>query len=314
MSENLTAKTFAPHLLAVLAELTEDEANLSVPMEETYQPVCARMGIDENHGGEVSGGYRFTHRKIGLAFRQHLRGKGLGELASKGQWMLTPEGVDEARNITGLAAPEMEEELEAFVEVPVVEEKLEVPVVVTRTDATAELIEVVELVEVDEKESAEVLRLPVIQKHPYSDDPYIRALGTEAVPCYGAWSSRSDTCKECPLVTDCRMQVGAWKSELAGALATEEEQFQARVQQAAEDGKTVEELIAELDDEDTGPVPGGGKQGKFKPAKGQDYAKAKASRKSLCLHCQEPIPKGEWVRWCADEGVFHLACFDDTDA
>ncbi|TFH55291.1 MAG: hypothetical protein E4G90_12085, partial [Gemmatimonadales bacterium] len=68
--QHMTPKDFAPHVLVVIAELTDYQANISVPMEETYNPICDRMGIGEDYGGETKHGSKFTHRSIGLAMRQ----------------------------------------------------------------------------------------------------------------------------------------------------------------------------------------------------------------------------------------------------
>jgi len=298
---HMTPKDFAKPLLAVLATLTEFEANISVNMEETYEPVCKILGIAEDHGGETKGGHKFTHRQIGLAFRQHIRGKGLGEQVKKGQWMLTQVGVDQAREDAGDAAPEAPEIIAAP------------EVVAARADATAEVLEG------DEDEAgAEVLHFPVATAsptHPYSDDPYIRSLAIEAVSCYGAWSSRSDVCKGCPLATDCMLQIGARKAEMAAEMETTEAAALAKTlaqeEEAAKKGVSVEELIEKMADEGT--TPRDPKKGKFKPTQGQDFARANASRESLCLQCAETIEKDDPVQWCADEGIFHVECFDDSD-
>jgi len=296
MAKNrMTPKDFAPHLLAVLADLTEFTANISVPMTETYAPVCSRMGIDEDHGGETSGGYKFTHRNIGLAFRQHIRGKGLGEQVKKGQWMLTDEGVKAARG------DDPEDEVEA--------EEAEVEdLAAARADAAEEIEQ--------EEEIAEIVHLPVASsKHPYSDDPYIVSLAIESVPCFGAWSKRSDACKECPIARDCIVQVGVLKGKIAADLEAEEAEAlrreAKRAEEAAKKSSSVSELIDSFGEEDQAPASSRGKSGKFKPQPGQDFAEANATRESVCLQCGEKIHKGEPVKWCADEGIFHVACFEE---
>lgn len=293
-SKRMTPKTFAPHLLVALGELTEYEANVSVPMEETFKPVCARMGIEEDYGGETAGGYKFTHRNIGLAFRQHVRGKGLGDSPKKGHWMLTQQGVDEARQIAGVAAPEVEDDDH--------DETEEMPAA-ARADATAE--------DNDEDDGADVLNLPV--RHPYSDDPYIRSLAIASVPCFGAWSKRSDACSGCPIASDCRAQVGARKAEMAAELEAEEAariaKEKADAERDAKKAQSVGELIESAAREEGSSQ--AGKKGKFKPAAGQEFADATATRGSVCLQCGEKIPKGEPVKWCSDEGIFHVGCFDE---
>lgn len=287
--KKMTPKDFAPHLLAVLADLTEYEPNVSVPMTETYKPVCERMGIDEDFGGEVKGGYKFTHRNIGLAFRQHLRGKGLGDQAKKGEWMLTQLGVDEARG-------------DDF------EDREEESPVAAKADA-------VEKIEEEYDDSAEVLHLPVKSQHPYSDDPYIVSLAIDSTPCFGAYSKRSKACKECLLAQDCRVQVRAVKGALAGELEEEERleaERQARqAREAAKKNSSVEELMESFkNEEEEGSSKSKGKSGKFKPPPGQEFAVASMSRESVCLQCQGKIAQGEEGIWCQNEGVFHIECFD----
>jgi hypothetical protein len=85
----------------------------------------------------------------------------------------------------------------------------------------------------------------------------------------------------------------------------------AREEEAAKKGVSVEELIEKMGDEDT--TPRDPQKGKFKPTDGQDFARANASRESMCLQCGETIEKGDPVQWCADEGIFHVECFDDSD-
>jgi len=292
-TKRMTPKDFAPHLLAVLAELTEYEANISVPMEETFKPTCDRMGIDETYGGETSHGSFFTHRTIGLAFRQQIRGKGLGDQAKRGHWMLTQAGVNQARENAGLdpVAPSEKEEVE--------EEML--------TAARADAAE-----ETDDEKDAEVLHLPVPGvKHPYSDDAYIRSLAIESVSCFGAWSSRSEACKDCPIASDCTLQVGVHKAELAANLQAEEEEQlvrqKAKAEAAAKKNESVSELVSKMSQEDA--ATRGGTKGKFKPTSGQDFADAKASRETVCIQCGEKIYKGDPIKWCSGEGIFHTACF-----
>lgn len=297
MAKNrMTPKDFAPHLLTVLAELTENQANVSVPMTETYKPVCERMGISEDHGGTTSHGSKFTHRNIGLAFRQHIKGKGLGEQVKKGEWMLTDAGIEEVLGEVPEEVPEeAPEELAA-----------------ARADAAEEVGS-----EDTDDDGAEILHLPVAQEHhPYSDDAYIVSLAIESVDCFGAWSKRSEACKECPIARDCIVQVGVRKGKIAADLEEEEAEAFRRAAKKAEDeakkNSSVSELIDSFGEEDGDPAATPGSNGKFKPQPGQDFASANASRESVCLQCGEKIRKGDPVKWCADEGIFHLGCFDDS--
>jgi hypothetical protein len=301
MTQKMTPKDFAPHLLVVIAEFTEFEPNISVPMSETYRPVCDRMGIDEDFGGMVSGNYKFTHRKIQLAFRQQIREKGLGEQIEKGDWMLTQEGIDEARKIAGDAPAVLEHEDD---------DTQEEELAAARADATAEVQEQ----EDDDTDGAEVIQISNAQpRHPYSDDPYIVSLAVKESVCFGAWSKRSDACKGCPIARECLIQVGVRKAEIAAELEAEEaaavERAAAKARADAKKDESVSELINSFEEDDDAPR---GQNGKFKPAPGQDFATAKASRESVCLHCGQKIHKGDEVKWCNDEGIFHIECFDDS--
>lgn len=290
---HLTPKDFSEHVLVVIAELTDYQISVSVPMGDVNAPVCERMGIDEDYGGETKHGAKFTHRTIGLAMRS-LRGRGLTKYAKKGHWTCTAAGLLAARKITGVPAP-------ANDEVPLA----------ARADATAE---------VAESGDAEVVRLPVVTApiHPYSDDPYIRSLAVETVACFGAFSKRSDACKICPIFEDCIVQAGVRKAELAAQMEAEEAQAKAAAAREAADKTKKDESVAELiegfgneaDPDDAAPQVGDGPRGKFKPEKGQDVAGAEAQRETVCIQCNEVIHKGDAVMWAADEGIFHPQCIE----
>jgi len=292
---HMTPKDFAPHVLAVIAELTDYQANASVPMGQTFGPVCARMGISEDFGGETPHGSKFTHRTIGLAMRQ-LRDRNLGKYVKKGHWGLTAAGINEARKITGVTGPEEEDTVDELA-------------------ARASAAENEDL----EEEDADVIPLSTVrQTHPYSDDPYIRSLAIEHVMCFGAYSKRSDACKTCPLTSDCIAQVRVRKAALAKEIEVEEaraltEAQKKQVEKAKKDG-SVAELIEVLgDEEEETSSSKGGKKGKFRPAAGQDLAPAKAQRESTCIQCGEVFTIGEQVTWVAHEGLFHPNCVEDPN-
>lgn len=288
----LTPKDFANPLLQVLARLSEYEAGTPVVMTDTYKPVCKLMGIDEDFGGTVAGGYKFTHRNIGLAFRQHVRGKQLGEQARRGEWTLTEAGIDAAKQLSG---PSVQTEQQA-----------------ARADATAENMNQ----STDDTQGAEVLRLPVAgDKHPYSDDPYLMALAIESVSCFGAWSGRSKVCAECPLARECVTNAGVRKGQIAAELEKAEEvaldQAIEASKEVAQKDRSVDELIKTIDNEEA-TAPEAGTKGKFKPSPGLTFRKAKATCEGACIQCKGKIPKGSAIMWCKGEGVFHPECFDDS--
>jgi hypothetical protein len=297
---HLTPKDFSEHVLVVIAERTDYQVSVSVPMGDVNAPVCERMGIDEDYGGETAHGSKFTHRTIGLAMRS-LRGRGLTKYAKKGHWTCTAAGLVEARKITGVPAPANEV---APAAAPVA----------ARADATTEAVE---------HEGADIVQLPVVAEpvHPYSDDPYIRSLAVESVVCFGAFSKRSDACKACPISEDCIVHVGVRKAELAAEMEAEEAQAKATAARAeAEKGQkdaSVAELIEgfgnENDENANPPQDGDGPKGRFQPANGQDVAPAEAQRETVCIQCNEVIRKGDPVKWASDEGVFHPQCINDPN-
>jgi hypothetical protein len=298
-TQKMTPKDFAPHLVAVLGKLTEYMPGKSVPMAQTYGPVCEAMGIDEDSlGSSPNHTSKGTHRQIGLAQRQ-LRDHHLTEYTKKGHWALTRKGAAEAREAAGL--PPLDDgagtdasDLAAA----------------ARADGTAE--------DISESEGAEIVRLPVAgNTHPYSDDPYIRSLAIESLGCFGAHSSRSDTCKVCPVSTDCVGAVSARKGELAAQMEADEAAAKdAEATRLGAEGvkdASVDELIDKMnDDPDTKQRARtqGGKSGKFQPREDQDVAPAFAQRESQCNQCNEVIPEDDACMWVQDEGMFHNECVE----
>ena len=294
-----TPKDFAPHLVGVLGRLTEYIPGHAVPMESTYAPVCAAMELDEDALGTSSNHTsKVTHRQIGLAMRQ-LRDHGLSDYVRRGQWFLTRKGIEQALEYAGL--PPMEE---------TGEESGEEQPLAARSGATAQ----------DEAEGDNVVHLPVTAAaHPYSDDPYIRSLAVKELPCFGAHSSRSDTCKACPLAGDCVLGASARKGDLAAQLdaadaktaVLQKENAKAREMKDA----SVDELIEQYSDEDGSPRQSartqGGSNGVFRPAKDQDVSSVTAQRESTCLQCEKVIPEEDVCKWVLDEGIFHNECVGD---
>jgi hypothetical protein len=285
-ARKMTPKDFVPHLMTVLADLTKRQAGVSVPMQETYDPVCARMNLQATDFGKSEHGTEgnktpWVHRQIGLAFRQ-MRDNGLGEYAKRGHWALTEAGV---------------EQLDDKAQAP-----SEATLAAAKAQARAE----------DDDESNVVHFADPIEEHPYSDDPYIRGLAVERTPCFGAYSVRSDVCKGCLLRDDCVAAVAIRKAEIAADL--EREELVAR--RAAESAKkkkdqqsaSIDELMRAMDKGDD--QKSFGKNGKFEPLAGQIVSTAFAQRESLCGQCSEEIPEGDECFWVEGEGVFHPDCIN----
>jgi len=292
--KDITQKTFQPHLLAALGELVDYTAGTSVPFTETYAPVCERMGITEDQYGQCETHEKpWTHRLIGLSFRT-LRDKGLGDYEKKGHWTLTQMGVQKARENAGLPAP-----VGAPKPIPKVPKAAPI-------HATARVTGLAEI-----GSNADVLRLPTV--HPYHNDPYLRALAIERTPCFGAFSSRSETCKTCPLSQECTGAGEAAKAKIAADMEAEDARtIAAKV--AKEKAKTdknesIDDLISSFDEVDDGAT----KTKAQKPSKstGKKPSKATAQREGICCRCSGAIKKGAECYWIKGEGIMHADCLDD---
>lgn len=295
-TKNLTASAYVPHLLAVLGEMTDYTAGIKIPQERTFEPVCARMGIAQDASGQLPNGTLWTHRRIGFAMRQ-MRDKQLTAYAAKGEWMLTEEGALTAAQEVGRKPGE-----------PVREETL-----VARTHVS-------ELDEADGEAGRVVQLRPRIQ-HPYSDDPYIRALAIAQTPCFGAFTSRSESCKACRLSHECIGALDARLAEIAAELDREEaiEKTKQAQQQKVRDSKDLatDELIESFKD-----TPNPTKKtaapasGKFRPGPKAHLVKlATATADAQCLHCKKTIPKGtKDLTWIKDKGVLHDHCLDSNES
>jgi uncharacterized protein YdaT len=288
--KDVTQKTFQPHLLAALGELVDYTAGTSVPFTETYAPVCERMGITEDQYGQCETHEKpWTHRLIGLAFRT-LRDKGLGDYEKKGHWALTQMGVQKARENAGLPAS-------------IVTSK---PVVAAPVHTAARVTALAET-----GSSADVLRLPTV--HPYHNDPYLRALAIERTPCFGAFSSRSETCKTCPLSEECTGAGEAAKAKIAADMEAEDARLiaakTAKEKAKADKNESIDDLISSFDEVDDGATKKKAK--KSTKSTGKKPSKATAQREGICCRCQGAIKKGAECYWIKGEGIMHADCLDD---
>jgi hypothetical protein len=285
----MTPKDFVPHLLIVLADLTKHEPGVSIPMQETYDPVCGRMGISVSDFGKSEHGTEgnktpWVHRQIGLAFRQ-IRDNGLGEYAKRGHWALTQAGLDQLTS-----------------------EKAEVPSAATLAAAKAQARAE------DDADDSNVVQLQDDQsEHPYSDDAYIRGLAVERTPCFGAHSVRSDVCKGCLLRDDCVSAVSIRKAQIAADLEREEmvakKAAEARQKKKDQQNASIDELMAKMDagtdDDKTF-----GKMGVYEPSPGELVSSASAHRETICAQCNEQIPENQDCYWVEGEGIFHPECIN----
>jgi len=106
----LTAADFTDPLIRVLGEMTGFQAGVPVDMKDTFRPIMDLMGIDsiEAHGFQEPKTKKrpYVSRWITWAYRQARvpsddGGPGLTLLGGRGQWGLTPEGAQKARELSG---------------------------------------------------------------------------------------------------------------------------------------------------------------------------------------------------------------------
>lgn len=167
----MTAKQFQNPLLRVLGDLTGLKAGQSVPGEDTYGPVMALMGIpDINHlGAEPSSGQPLVQRLIQWACK-NLRKSGHVDLAMRGHWLLTKEGVEAAQKLTP-----------ALGTAPVPADPVPAP-----------------------KAAPTPAPLPVPPVQKSLSDPYILNLVLDQTPCLGNCSDHGGSvCGTCPVRSSC---------------------------------------------------------------------------------------------------------------
>jgi hypothetical protein len=289
---NLTPKDFAPHVLAVIGEMTDLTPGVVVAMERAYGPVCARMNIDPDEFGIAAGKtLPVVHRKIQLAMRQ-LRDNGLTEYPVRGQWSLTERG---RATLTEMGDLEEAEHVEH--------------VFVAAREETEHAQE-----EMAPREESNVVRINT-GRHPYSDDPYIRGLAIERTACFSAFSSRSEVCRACPLQRDCIAAAGVTKAEIGAELLREAEE--ARRLEAERQAKkvrqnaSIDELMASQETEARRQPAGKTTSGdKFKPTAEHKVNDATAQKEGLCAKCQGTVPEGSACYWVESIGIFHPNCIE----
>lgn len=148
-----------------------------------------------------------------------------------------------------------------------------------------------------------------LARHPYSDDEYIRGLAIERTSCMGAFSSRSDVCKRCPLQRECLHAAGVLKAEIAVEIIREELEAQRideqkRAKKARQDA-SIDELIASQES----PAKSKEKTDRYRP-QNKEPVEAIAQSENMCPHCKETLPKGTSVYWVEEVGLFHPECIE----
>lgn len=144
--------------------------------------------------------------------------------------------------------------------------------------------------------------------HPYSQDPYIRGLAIQRVPCFGAFSKEHDICTKCPLRTDCLRGVEVRKAEVAARLEREEQEARAAAAKAQEEKDRANAVTDELIRKCEAEVEAESKE-KF-DARGVRAVRMTSVREGTkCSHCGENLKKGSNGWWLSDNsGCYHDEC------
>lgn len=272
-ARKMTPKDFAPHLLAVIGELAENRPEVAVPMESTFAPVCKRMKIRVEDFGESEHGS--GDNKTPWVHRQI--GLAFRQLRDKGF------GSYEQRGQWALTQAGIDELL-------------------SPEDAGAE----------SEERDEKIVHLHATNSaHPYSDDPYIRGLAVEQTPCFGAYSVRSNVCKECRLSAECLVAVDLRKAEIAADLEREEiaarKAAEAKKKKKEQQDQSIDELMEAMGSDGSS---GTGPKGRYKPPPDAIISTAFAQREGICAQCNEKVVQNNACVWIEGEGIFHPSCIE----
>ena len=277
---DLTAKTFEKPLLVTLGQLSSFTQDVVVPAEDTYQPVMDRLGIaDINaHGTNDATGLPMVTKWIQWAFKA-LREQGLAAIpeGTRGKWMLTVEGIAEARKLEGQMST-------------------------MTTPTTPDPVDAV----------STPFGKGFSDNDSYHPDPYIRKLALSLCSCKGGWADRSPACKVCDFKGTCRNAQAALLSQLAKTL--EAEDAAGVVQSKATPAAPAAPVTAAPPPPPTGPVAAAGFDANNYDWAKVDHIVVRVD--TPCTYCQNVIRKGEKGAWVepkdgiqAEIGMFHAGCF-----
>lgn len=324
--KDVTQATFQPHLLAVLAELSNWKAGEVVYFKDTYQPIFNRMGITEDEYGDQTGraGRPWTHQLIGLAFRNARLNDLAEQSGGKGRWSLTNKGIEQAREILkkeGTDVPDAPKQeatkdiddllAESHAAAAQAQERREKDQKIAQAAAPATEAELTEESPEPQGEPSNVVELRTPDTRFYHEDPYIRSLAIQATSCFGWYSDQTRVCSGCPLASECADQLRKTYADVAAEIKKEEREAALAAERAAakkvaaEKSKATDELVSELEE--------ARQQDKAtqKRDKNWDRSKAmtiRARANSKCRACKETIPNGEEVFWIEGVGTFHKGC------
>lgn len=276
--QELSAKDFRDDLLRVLADKTGLKANKPIKHGDVYDPVAILKGVHrDQYGTQPNTNIQWVDRWIQWAFKA-LVDEGLGKRAGRGQWALTPAGVDVAQQLVkdGSVSPTADTD---------------------DTDKPAVKVEAVEAVS--------LIVGPGQPEEAYHNDPYIRALAAQDTTCFSSYSDKSTTCSACPLAGSCMNAMAAELSSLARELEQEDKEAEARKRMGVSDPKP-------KDKGQEAKTSGGG--AKVKATQGNANLIV-IQQQAICRACGKTIPKGDegwWVRSTAnvEGGLYHKDCLE----
>jgi len=272
----VSGSDFKDPLLITLGRLSDFRAGVAVFHKDTYAPICTLMEIEEGRYGTQDGtNALWVHRWVGDAMKA-LKGDGLTEQGAKrGRWQLSEEGLQAALRLA---------------------EERGLETVPTSTNP-------------EESGDSEVAPLEMPQPtDEYHHDPYLRSLALAETPCRGNYSSRSQTCKCCPLQQSCRNLMAIELSALAATMRKEALQEQQRQKLREKNKALAAEARPENADRGSIPLPDVTSEEAI-TYKGQQIIPIEAAIESVCMYgCGEPIHQGDKSYYIAGDGCYHPEC------
>lgn len=280
----LSAKDFREPLLLVLGGMTQFQAGVSVKHKSVYPHVFKRMNIsDPDEWGRTGNNIPWVERWVQFAFKD-LRNQGLGTSGGRGKWMLTPQGVQTAMEKQGSATdggetPETES-----------------------SDAQGK------------GKSVSIEKGSINREEIYHPDPYLRELASKATSCFGAYSEKAPTCKDCALRVECGNAMVATLSRMAADLQEKSTKQVPSVDDAREhSNKTNEDKV----DTFTGRVD---VVDSFDWIANAQVNVVNARSRTMCRHCKNFIERGHRAVWAHLPGstagrgaaMFHEHCYEQV--
>lgn len=285
-----TAGTFREPLLKAMGETTSLTADTPVAMADVLTRVYTSSGYEEDSFGTNTGGHPNVRIWVTQAFNRLLKKKGLATSPKRGQWALTPEGVQAA----ALLLPGMVFTPAAPDEDAPDEDVVDTTAMIAISDGGGGLSWTIG-----------------DQKNTYNPDPYIQGLAMEATPCSGFFSARSNLCKSCSLSGACKGQMLSRLSNIAAKLRDEDEKARLAALKPATPAPPPpddddDDDDKDLDIDDILSLITGDPKDDVPEHTVMDSVPASA----VCSECRQKIDAGSKGIWIKSKGVLHPKCFD----